>query len=188
MMNHVPLDKAYRLLNTGAVILVCTRDSQGAANLAPLAWHCPLEMDPVTRVLMVCDLEHKTASNIRETGKYVIAIPHASQVDLVTKAGSISGYEVNKFDQLHIDAFESQLFGYPVPDGSLAYLECRLDTILEEHDIILGTVLNAAVCAEAFQDRLLAETPAGKTLHHLGEGKFMIPGDKLYDDHDHNRS
>lgn len=188
MMNHVPTDKAYRLLNTGAVILVCTRDGSGVPNHAPLAWHCPLAMDPVTRVLMVCDMEHKTASNIRETGKYVIAIPHASQVELVTKAGSVSGREVKKFDHLHIDAFESRLFGYPVPDGSLAYLECRLDSIIEEHDLILGTVLNALAHAEAFHERLLVESPAGKTLHHLGEGKFMIPGNELYGDLDHHRS
>lgn len=181
-MNHVPPDKAYRLLNTGAVILVCTRDGRGVPNLAPLAWYCPMEMEPVTRVLMVCDMEHKTSLNIRETGKYVIAIPHASQVELVTKAGGVTGREVMKYDHLHIDAFESRLFGYPVPDGCLAYLECRLDSIVEEHDLVLGTVLNADARAEAFRERLLVENPSGKTLHHLGGGRFMVPGDELYGD------
>jgi flavin reductase (DIM6/NTAB) family NADH-FMN oxidoreductase RutF len=139
----------------------------------------PLEMNPVTRFLMVCDTGHKTYSNIKTTGRFVICIPHASQVLLVRQLGSVSGHEVNKIEHFKLHTFISHEYKYSLLYGCIAYLECMLDKITNAEGIIIATVASARADKLAFRNRFLVEKEEGKTLHHLGGEKFMLPGDQV---------
>ena len=104
MKDYIKLsnEKAYHLLNSGALILVSTRDKKGNQNIASIAWQCPVDYDRATRLLFICDKDHKTFSNIEETNEFVISLPHISQVNLVKNLGSVSGKEVNKFTKFSV--------------------------------------------------------------------------------------
>lgn len=178
---NVPTNEAYKLLNTGALILVSTSDMEEHLNLAPIAWHCPVDYDPGTKLLFVSDSKHKTLANIRETGKFVICLPHASQLKLVRDLGSCSGHKVNKLEKFNLDYALSEKFQMAVPCGILAYLECSVLKILDEGyvAIVMAEVMNAKATKGCYRDRLIVEKEFGKTLHHLGKDLFFQPGELL---------
>lgn len=175
----VPNEKAYKLINTGALILVSTCDRRNIYNLTPIAWHSPVDFNGTTRLLIVCDLNHKAFLNITETHKFIVCIPHADHYKIILQIGDCSGNETNKIKKFRIPVFPSEKFQYSVIENSIAYLECENYKIIKEEGIgiVFGEVVYACADEEAFSDRLLTEKPAGKTLHHLGGKKFMIPGD-----------
>jgi len=171
-------DNAYRLLNSGSIILVCTKDKKGTGNMAPIAWTCPLDYDPVTKVLFICDVNHKTFANFSASKEYVVCIPHVSQKKLVLDAGSVSGKKTDKIKKFGIKTFVSPKMNIQLPVDCIAYLECRLINVIK-HDgvgIVMGEVINAMADEKAFKDRLLSEKKEGKTLHHLGSKIFIEPG------------
>lgn len=170
--------KIYRLINTGPLVLVSTMSKAGIHNIAPVAWKCPLEMDP-PRILLCLAPEHRTSANIIATGKFVVSIPHISQKELVEKTGAVSGKKTRKFEAFEIKSFEAGKTRCLVPEGVIAYIECRLIRTMD----IRGTLVAAAeaVCAAADKKafnhgRLLAERAAGKAIHHLGGGRFTTYG------------
>jgi flavin reductase (DIM6/NTAB) family NADH-FMN oxidoreductase RutF len=177
----VSLEKAYRLLNTGAIILVGSANSEGVTNLTPIAWNTLVDYEPVTRLLFVCDKEHRTYDNITNTQRFVVVLPHLSQATLVKQLGTSTGKDVSKIEKFNIPIFASEKYKFPVPEECIAYLECKVYKILDEGGvgIIFGEVEHAMVDSEAFTDRLLSETEAGKTLHHLGGKQFVHPGDTI---------
>ena len=172
-------EKAYHLLNSGALILVSTRDSDSHHNIAPIAWHCPVDYDRTTKLLFVCDKEHKTFSNIEETREFIISLPHISQVDLVKKLGSVSGKELNKFTKFSVQSMEGEKIKCLMPVNCIGHIECKVYKIISEGEIalIFGEVVNVIVDRAAYENRLLSETTPGKTIHHLGGKTFISPHD-----------
>lgn len=180
----VETKEAWKLMNHGPLVLACTKSVEGRRDLAPFAWSMPVEYDPVTEIGFVSDKGHATAANILATGKFALALPHASQKALVLKAGGKSGAGADKFEALGIGAFACRCIDAEVPEGIVAWLECELLTKFEIGTswLFVGKVLYAA-CDEAAwmpqAGRLLVETPAGKTLHHLGGSDFTEPSSLL---------
>lgn len=174
-------EKAYQLLNSGGLIIVCTISPEGTYDMAPIAWHCPVDYDKTTRLLFVSDLQHKTYANIVATKKFVIALPSATQVQLVKKLGSCSGNEVNKMEHLELPTFESPVLKIALPLDCIAYIECNLHSVImqEAVGILLGDVVNAFAQKEAYKGRLLSETLNARTIHHLGSSNFVTTGGKL---------
>ncbi len=179
--NDMPLDEAYRLINTGPVVMVSSVSKSGEYDVAPIAWACPAQKSP-SRVLVGVGRSHKTFTNIEETGEFVVSVPNISQVEMVTATGSVSGADVDKFTELDIKSIDAKTVDCKIPDGVIGYLECKLVEIYggERLGLILGEAVAAAVDAEAYKgDRLLCETPAGKAVHHLGDRRYMTLGDKV---------
>jgi flavin reductase (DIM6/NTAB) family NADH-FMN oxidoreductase RutF len=176
---NIPTNEAYKLLNSGAMIIVSTSDMEENLNLTPIAWHCPVDYDPVTKLLLVTDVKHKLYINIQEAGKFVVCIPHASQLQLVRELGSCSGFDTNKLEKFHIEYSLSEKCQFPVPNGCIAYIECHKTREILENGvaIIIGEVINAKAIKGSYRDRLISEKEPGKTLHHLGKDRFVQPGD-----------
>ncbi len=176
----LPLKNAYRLLNAGSLVVVSTSDGQNY-NLAPIAWNCPVEYDPVTQVLIVVSRQHKTHDNIIKNQKFTLIIPHVSQKELVVALGSVSGHDINKFNEMEIPVFYSESMGYPVLKGAVGYIDCNLIKELVHGDVsvFIGEAVYAGALEAAFDKRLLCEKPEGKTLHHLGNKIFATFSDKL---------
>lgn len=174
-------DKGYKLLNTGSVILVCTKDSKGVHNITTIAWQCPLDYDPVTKVLFISDVNHKGFDNLSKSKKFVVCIPHASQRKLVLDMGSVSGKKVDKLKKFKVPHFISETNKIAVPEDCIGYIECSLIQVIKHEGvgIVMGKAVNVRVDEKAFKDRLLSEKAAGKTLHHLGSKVFVLPEDRI---------
>lgn len=177
----VSKDRIYRLINTGALMLISTRSKNKQHDIAPVAWVCPQEMDP-PRLLMCVDAAHKTFKNIKETGVFTAGIPHASQLNLVEETGSVTGKDADKFSLFTIKTILGPKTGCRVPEGMIGYLECRVKKIIniEGTAIVVADVLYAAANPKAFNGkRLLAENAGGKAIHHLGSEQFITYADKI---------
>jgi flavin reductase (DIM6/NTAB) family NADH-FMN oxidoreductase RutF len=179
----MPLDEAYRLINTGPVVLVSSRSKDDKYDVAPIAWACPAGKSP-SRVLLGVGKSHKTYTNIKETGVFVAGVPHISQTELVKQTGSSKGEKVDKFAHFSIDSFPATEVDCLVPFGQIGFLECRVVDIFEsgQLSIIVGEVIAAAVKREAYDgQRILSERPIAKPILHLGEGNFLTLSDEVID-------
>jgi len=168
---EVPVSKAYELLNPGGLVLVCTRSEDGRYDLAPVAWNCPLDYEPVSRVLFVCDPGHRTYEDLVEAGEFVLALPTPEQRELVEKTGSVSGHDVDKYAHFAIEAFAAQSVDARVPALVAGWLECRLVRVVIEGSsaVVMGEVLRAEALREAWKRRL----------HFAREGLWYAPGPAL---------
>jgi len=178
----IPLERAYNILNTGALILISSASSDSRHNLAPISWNCPVVFDPVAKFLFVCDKGNQTYMNICETGKFVVCIPHATQYKLALDLGSCSGRTVHKIEKFAMNTFKSEKFQLSVPEDCIAYVECKLKRIIDEDNvgIVESEVVHAEVDTNAFTHRLLTETEQGKTLYYLrAQNDRVIPSFKM---------
>lgn len=170
-MNTVSNEDAYTLLNPGGVILVCTRSADGDYDMAPVAWNCPLDYEPTSRVLFVMDPGHQTSRNIEASGRFVLALPTWEQKALVLAAGSVSGKDTDKFERFSVDWKLAEGQDVRVPIGVAGYFECRL---LETRQIGSSVIIAAQI------DRACAVADAWKyRLHHAGGDLFYRPGPRV---------
>ncbi len=180
---EIPVKSANRLINHGPTVLVSTKDSSGIYDIAPIAWNSPVHKDP-PRLLVVVGTRHKTFDNISASGEFIVCVPHISQVDMVRKAGSVSGRDVDKFNQLGIETFAGKKVDALVPAECVGYLECKVNDCIRSGmvGIIVADILAAGADKQSFDGRLLVEREAGKTIHHLGGSAFAIPESRIFDE------
>jgi flavin reductase (DIM6/NTAB) family NADH-FMN oxidoreductase RutF len=173
-------DKAYKLLNSGALILVSSFDKKGQQDIAPIAWNCPVNYDPGTKLLFISDLAHKTYENIKETKKFVISVPHISQLKIVKELGCSSGHDTDKISKFNLKTIKAETNNCAMPEDCIAYIECDAYKLIEEEGvaIVFGDVKHVSVDKAAFSGRLLSESEAGKTIHHLGGKVFISTGNE----------
>ena len=181
-MDHfekVPIEESYRLLNHGPVLLLSTKDPLGKFNLAPIAWSCPLETDPA-RILLVMDPGHQSYQNFLQSKELALCLPHRSQAQIVRDLGSVSGRDEDKYEKFEVPFFLSERLNLRIPKGIIGFLESRLLETIEREGIaiVIAETLNAFVSSGLYTKRLLVEKERAKTLHHLGGGTFMTPGDQ----------
>jgi flavin reductase (DIM6/NTAB) family NADH-FMN oxidoreductase RutF len=164
---EIAIERAYGLMNTGGMIWVCTKGNDGRYDVTPIAWSCPLDYEPVSRVLFVSDPAHACFANLTNRKEYAIALPTFTQRELVEKTGSVSGADTDKFDTFDIASFPARKIDVRIPDGSAAWLECRLIRTIPEGSvsIVLGEVIAASSLNNAWKERL----------HYVGEGVYYRP-------------
>jgi flavin reductase (DIM6/NTAB) family NADH-FMN oxidoreductase RutF len=167
----VPIGEAYSLLNCGGIVLVCTRSKAGLYDLAPVAWACPLDYEPTSRVLFVCDPAHATHENALERREFALALPTFSQRELVNDAGSSSGREGDKYAKLDLASFPASKVDARIPEGVAGWLECRLLRAEPEGSasIVMGEVIAARAVDRAWKLRL----------HYVSESTYYSPGEAL---------
>jgi len=178
---------AYRLLNTGASVLVSSAHA-GRRDVMACAWNVALEFEPPK--LAVClDKATLTRELVAASGSFVVAVPRAAQADLVATVGSVSGRDVagqDKFSAVHIRHAPGTQVDAPLVEGCIGWLECRLipePHLQQAHDLFIGQAVAAWADERAFAHgkflALEATPPEWRTLHHLGAGNFVIPGAQI---------
>ncbi len=167
---ELSLDQAYTLQNPGGLVLLCTSGS-GRYDVAPVAWCCPYEYSPVSKLLVVCDISHRTFIDARSGGFFALALPPPSMRTLVEATGSVSGAEVDKFAQFSIPHFPGRRFDVRIPEGVVGWMECRLERVLEEgtSGILFGAVQGAWAIRDAWKHRI----------HYVSEKVWYQPGNMI---------
>jgi len=173
---EIPADKAYSLQNPGGLVLLCTRgptpnNSAPRYDFAPLAWCTPYEYAPVSKLLLVCDTSHKTFRDIQENGQFAVALPSFEMRGLIERAGSVSGFDVDKFEHLKVPYLSAQSIDIRIPKGIVAWTEGSLERIVTEgtSGIVLGAVIKAFGVPESWKFRL----------HYLDDTTWYKPGERL---------
>jgi len=60
---EMPMGVETRLVNHGPVVWVCSKGADGRYDLAPVAWQCPVSMDP-PMIMVGLGMDHQTYLNI----------------------------------------------------------------------------------------------------------------------------
>lgn len=165
-----PLGKVYGLLETGPVVLVTTA-RKGRANIMTMSWHTMMEFEPP---LIGCVISGRNASfdTLRATKECVINIPTQDLAKQVVGIGNCSGARVDKFAKFGLTPVEAVEVQAPLIAECYASLECRVaDTrLVNRYNFFVLEVVQAWV------DRAIRNP---QTLHHRGNGVFMVAGETL---------
>ncbi|HRY79506.1 MAG TPA: flavin reductase family protein [Spirochaetia bacterium] len=168
---EIPVSDAYELQNAGGLVLVCTRGPDGRYDVAPVAWCCPLDYSPASKLILVLDTGHRTYADLSDSGEFAVALPTKGQMDLVARAGSMSGHDADKYAELGIPAFPAREVDARIPEGVAGWLECRLSRIVVEgtSGVVMGEVLRAEAVPDAWKLRV----------HYVREGLRFTPGESF---------
>ena len=162
-----PLAQVYGLLEPGPVVLVSTARA-GRANIMPLSWHTMMEFVPPLVGCVISSLNH-TFEMLRATGECVINIPTADLAKKVVRCGNASGQSVDKFKTFGLTPVAAGVVEAPLIAECYANLECRVidRKLVTQYNFFILEVVKAWI--DERQKRC-------KTIHHQGEGVFMVPG------------
>lgn len=143
----------YRIIHPAMVVLVSTIDSKKIPNACTVAWSMPVSVNPPL-VAIALQKRHKSTKNIEETEEFVINVPGKELLETARVCGSVSGWEVNKFEKYNITSEPSKVVSAPRISGALAYLECKLRARYEggDHYIMVGEIKFAEASEKYFSD------------------------------------
>jgi flavin reductase (DIM6/NTAB) family NADH-FMN oxidoreductase RutF len=184
-MFSVSLNKAYRVLNHGPVVLVSARHN-GKQNVMAAAWNMPLDFDP-PKITIVIDKSAYTRELIVASGTFALSVPCVAQIDVVRKVGTSSGRDLkdtDKFEFYGLDTFPAKEIDAPLLNGCVAWLECKL--IPEPHnqntyDLFIAEVVAAYADERVFTDGhwYFEGHDDLRTIHHIAGGAFFATGAAL---------
>jgi len=165
-----PLSKVYGLLESGPVVLLTTARGN-RPNIMTMSWHTMIEFVPP---LIGCIISNRNYSFgiLKATKECVINIPTVEIAERVVGCGNTSGAKVNKFEKFGFTPKTGAQVGAPLIDECFANLECRVvDTkMVSKYCMFVVEVIKAWIDPAA-------KNP--KTIHHLGNGNFMVAGDRI---------
>ena len=109
---------------------------------------------------------------LKATKECVINIPTVEIAEKVVGCGNTSGANVNKFERFCLAPKPAARIGAPLIEECFANLECRVaDTsMVAKYCLFIVEVIKAWIDPAVKNPR---------TLHHLGNGNFMIAGEKI---------
>ncbi len=165
-----PLSKVYGLLEPGPVVLVTTTGID-RPNIMTMSWHTMIEFEPP---LIGCVISNRnyTFGLLEVSKECVINIPSVGIAEKVVGCGNTSGEKVDKFKRFSLTPAPPALVSAPLIKECFANLECRVvDTsMVSKYCFFIVEVVKAWI------------DPAMKnpqTIHHLGNGNFMVAGEKI---------
>jgi flavin reductase (DIM6/NTAB) family NADH-FMN oxidoreductase RutF len=166
----LPLPEVYALIEPGPVVLLTTA-WRGESNVMPMSWHSMLEFEPPLIGCVVSD-RNRSFALLKASRECVINIPTSEIARQTVGCGNCSGAEVDKFARFRLTRRAASRVGAPLIDECFASLECRVaDTgMVRKYSMFVLEVLQAWV------DPRLRR---GRTLHHLGYGRFMVAGETI---------
>lgn len=166
-----PLSKVYGLLEPGPVVLVTTA-REGRANIMTMSWHTMLEFEPP---LVACVISNGnfTFDSLKASNECVINIPSVELSKQVVDCGNSSGRTVDKFKEFGLTPVAASCVKAPLIDECYANLECRVvdRKMVAKYNLFILEVVKAWVDSQK-------EHP--QTIHHLGEGAFMVAGETIH--------
>lgn len=165
-----PLGKVYGLLEPGPVCLITTA-RKGVLNVMAQSWHTMMEFEPPLVGAVISGRNHSFDALVA-TRECVINIPTAELARQVVGVGNCSGRKIDKFRKFGLTPREASQVQAPLIDECYASLECTVaDTrLVNKYNFFVLEVVKAWVDTAV-------KNP--QTLHHRGNGVFMVPGEKL---------
>lgn len=175
MKREVPVERAYRLINNGCLVLV-TAAHRDRANVMTLAWQTPLSARPPLVGIAVAS-GHFTHEILTAGEEFVLNIPGKELLPAVHLCGKLSGRTHDKFKEAGLTPIEAKKVRAPLIAECLAHLECGVVNRYKvgDHTLFIGEVLAASAEEELFSERW-EDRPEAATIHHLGGNWYYFSG------------
>ena len=165
-----PLSKVYGLLEPGPVVLVTTAEKRGA-NIMTMSWQTMLDFEPPLLACVISNRNH-SFEMLKKTRECVINIPTVGLARQVVGCGNTTGVKVDKFRKFGLTAVAASKVDAPLIDECYANLECRVadGRMVNKYNLFILEVVKAWIDPSQ-------KDP--KTLHHRGNGVFMVAGETI---------
>jgi len=165
-----PLSKVYGLLEPGPVVMVTTANKT-RTNIMTMSWHTMLEFEPP---LVGCIISNRNTSFdiLKATKECVINIPTVALAKKVVGIGNTSGAKLDKFKKFGLTPMAALHVKAPLIDECYANLECKIadGKLVAKYNFFILEVLQAWIDPSDKDPR---------TLHHRGNGAFMVAGETI---------
>ncbi|KAA1476770.1 hypothetical protein DENSPDRAFT_529018 [Dentipellis sp. KUC8613] len=172
----VPYDitKTHRFIEPGPVVLVSTRGKAKNArpNLMTMGFHmCVQHEEPPLLGVSIGPWDYSFKA-LKETGECVLAVPGVDLAEKVVDIGNCEGDKVDKWAKFGFTPVEGEEVRAPLVKEALANFECRVKdkTMVAKY----GLWILEVVCAWVNEER-----DEKKTIHHKGDGTFVLDGEGL---------
>ncbi|MBI5462788.1 MAG: flavin reductase family protein [Gammaproteobacteria bacterium] len=164
------LAKAYTLLEPGPVVLITTAHKD-RSNIMTLSWHCMMEFEPPL-VGFVMSAGNDSFELLKASRECVINIPTVDIAKQVVSVGNSHGSKVDKFAAFGLTAKPAAQVKAPLIGECYANLECKVvDTrLVNQYNFFILEVVKGWIDTSVKKPR---------TLHHRGNGVFMVAGEVL---------
>ncbi|WP_316149623.1 flavin reductase family protein [Cupriavidus sp. BIC8F] len=170
MLKTMPPSKAYRLLESGPIVLVST--STGTENnVMTMGFHMMLQHDPALIACVIGPWDFSYQALV-DTGECVIALPTIDLAEKVVHIGNCSGQDINKFEAFELTALPAKTVQAPLIAECIANLECRVvdQTLTGRYNLFILKVNKIWLDEDRAERRLI---------HHAGDGVFMVDGETI---------
>lgn len=170
------------------VLIIGTYDKLGIPNAMNAAWGTICDYD---KIMITLDLGHKTVENIRENQAFTVHIGVANEVVACDYVGIVSGNdEKDKIAKTGWNVQKSEIVDAPLFSELPLALECRLISIDEDSEFVVGKIENVSVDESILDStgkldmtkfRPIAYDPANHVYTTMGDvvGKAFQDGKKL---------
>ncbi len=165
-----PLAKAYTLLEPGPVTLITTSHN-GRHNIMTQSWHTMMEFSPPLVGCLISGNNYSFEALLKHR-ECVINIPTAELARQVVGIGNCSGGKIDKFTEYGLTPLPASKLAPPLIAECYASLECTVkdSRFVNKYNFFVLEVV------EAWADKSVKNP---RTLHHCGNGKFMIAGEHI---------
>lgn len=177
----VPEPHVHRLLNHGPTTLVTTAHA-GRRNVMAAAWVMPLDFAP-PKFAAVVAADTFTRELLVASRQCVLQAPTTLQTAMCYAAGSRTGRDGDKFEQLGIATSKASRVEAPLVDGCACWIECEVldePQIAERYDLFVLRCVAAWADDELWRDGEWRFRPDGpRTIHHQKGGLFFATGERV---------
>lgn len=136
-----------------------------------MSWHTMIEFTPPLVGCVISDRNY-SFDTLVATRECVINIPTVEIAHKVVSCGNTSGATIDKFQTFHLTSRPAAQVAAPLIEECFANLEGRVvDTkLVPKYCLFVVEVVKAWIDTAV-------KNP--KTIHHLGEGNFMVAGRRI---------
>lgn len=163
-MEHLPISRAFTLLEPGPVTLVTTQDGS-RPNIMTITWTMVLDF-AASFAITTGPWNHSYAA-LMKTKECVISIPTIDLLDKVVGIGTCSGTDTDKFATFALTPLKAKRVGAPLIKECLANIECRVVDVIERYNIVV---------LEGVEAWFHTERKEKRTIHAIGDGTFVVDG------------
>jgi flavin reductase (DIM6/NTAB) family NADH-FMN oxidoreductase RutF len=167
---------ALRMLAPGPLALLTTL-YKDQPNVMTAAWMQPISLSPmlISVAVQPSRLSHEFMT---KTEVFTLNFPTLELLNAVHLAGMVSGRDQDKFEASGLTPEPGVATEAPLIAECVAHIECsvRDRVTIGDHDLFVATPLRVTADDEAFNERWLVETDAGRVLHHLGADRYAALG------------
>jgi len=173
MIKNINLKKAYRLINSGPVVLV-TSAYKGNKNVMTLNWITVINSSPFLVGIGIGE-ESYTCSLIRKSREFAINIHGREILNKVKICGSFTGGEVDKFKKAKLSLFKGDKIKSPLIKDCHGFIECKVVKCMKFEDVyfFVGKAVSGRARKGYFKNGLW-DLKKIKLIHHLGSGNFYF--------------
>lgn len=161
-----------------AVMVSCKREGE-KANIITIAWTGTINSTPAMVSISVRP-ERYSHGIIKDTKEFVINLTTEKLVYAADYCGVKSGKNIDKFKEMKLTPYKSQLIKAPGILESPVNIECKVKEIipLGSHDLFLAEVVNVNVTEELMQENGKFElNKSGLVMYSHGE--YFSMGESL---------